>query len=45
VKEDNLRNARQEASTHFRKTKREYFFKDKFNELVSESKNKNIRDL
>jgi hypothetical protein len=44
VNEDNLSNARQEASRLFRKKKREYL-KDKINELVSNSKNKNIRYL
>jgi hypothetical protein len=42
--EDNLSDVRREASRHFRKKKREYL-KDKFNELQSSSKNKNIRDL
>jgi hypothetical protein len=41
---DNLNNVRCEASRHFRKEKREYP-KDKINELVTRSKNKNIRDL
>jgi hypothetical protein len=44
VNEDNLSNVRQEASRHFRNNKREYL-KDKINELESNSKNKNIRDL
>jgi hypothetical protein len=44
VKEDNLSNVRWEASRHFRNKKREYL-KDKVNELESNSKNKNIRDL
>jgi hypothetical protein len=44
VNEDNLSNARQEASRHFRNKRREYL-KDKFNELESNTKNKNIRDL
>jgi hypothetical protein len=44
VNEGNSSNVRQEASTHFRKNKREYF-KDKINKLESNSKNKNIRDL
>jgi hypothetical protein len=35
---------KQEASRHFRKKKRDYL-KDKINELESEIKNKNIRDL
>jgi hypothetical protein len=44
VNEDNLSNVRQETSRHFRNKKREYL-KDKINELESNSKNKNIRDL
>jgi hypothetical protein len=44
VNEDNLSNVRWEASRHFRNKKREYF-KDKINKPVSNSKNKNIRDL
>jgi hypothetical protein len=44
VNEDNLSNVWQEPSRHFRNKKREYL-KDKFNELESTSKNKNIRDL
>jgi hypothetical protein len=42
VNEDNLCNARWEASRHFKNKKREYL-KDRINEL--ESNNKNIRDL
>jgi hypothetical protein len=42
--EDNLSDVWQEASRHFRNKKREYL-KDKINELESDSKNKNIRDL
>jgi hypothetical protein len=42
--EDNLINVRREASRHFRNKKREYL-KYKINELESNSKNKNIRDL
>jgi hypothetical protein len=42
--EDNLTDVRREASRHFRKKKREYL-KDKINELESNSKNKNIREL
>jgi hypothetical protein len=42
--EDNLSNVRRDASRHFRNKKREYL-KDKIIELVSNSKNKNIRDL
>jgi hypothetical protein len=41
---DNLSNVRREASRHFRIKKREYL-KDKINELATNSKNKNIRDL
>jgi hypothetical protein len=41
---DNLNNVRREASRHFRNKKREYL-KDKINELETNSKNKNIRDL
>jgi hypothetical protein len=41
---DNLNNVRREASRHFRNKKREYL-KDKNNELATNSKNKNIRDL
>jgi hypothetical protein len=44
VNEDNLSNVRREASRHFRNKKREYL-KDIINELESNSKNKNIRDL
>jgi hypothetical protein len=41
---DNLNNVRLEASRHFKNKKREYL-KDKINELATNSKNKNIRDL
>jgi hypothetical protein len=41
---DNLNNVRREASRYFRNKKRECL-KDKNNELVTNSKNKNIRDL
>jgi hypothetical protein len=44
MNEDNLSNIRREASRHFRNKKREYL-KDKINELETNSKNKNIRDL
>jgi hypothetical protein len=44
VNEDNLSKVRREASRHFRNKKREYL-KGKINELESNSKNKNIRDL
>jgi hypothetical protein len=42
--EDNLSNVRREASRRFRNKEREYL-KGKINELESNSKNKNIRDL
>jgi hypothetical protein len=42
--EDKLSNVRWEASRHFRNKKRENL-KDKINELVSNCKNKDIRDL
>jgi hypothetical protein len=41
---DNLNNIRRDASRHFRNKKREYL-KDKINELATDSKNKNIKDL
>jgi hypothetical protein len=41
---DNLNNARREASRYFRNKKREYL-KYKMNELATNSKNKNIRNL
>jgi Fe-S cluster assembly ATPase SufC len=41
---DNLNNVIREASRHFRNKKREYL-KDKINELATNSKKKNIRDL
>jgi hypothetical protein len=41
---NNLNNVRREASRHFRNKKREYL-KDKINELATNSKNKNIRDV
>jgi hypothetical protein len=41
---DNLNNVRHEASRYFRNKKREHL-KDKINELATNSKNKNIRDL
>jgi hypothetical protein len=44
VNEDKMRNVRRDASRRFRNKKREYL-KDKINELESNSKNKNIRDL
>jgi hypothetical protein len=42
--EDNLNGVRREANRHFRNKKREYL-KDKINELESNSKYKNTRDL
>jgi hypothetical protein len=41
---DNLHSIRREASRHFRNKKKEYL-KAKINELETNSKNKNIRDL
>jgi hypothetical protein len=41
---DNLNNVRRQASRHFRNKNREHL-KDKINELATNSKNKNIRDL
>jgi hypothetical protein len=41
---DYMDNVRHEASTTFRTKKREYL-KNKINELETDSKNKNIRDL
>jgi hypothetical protein len=41
---DNLNNARHEATRHFRNKKGEYL-KAKINELETNSKNKNIREL
>jgi hypothetical protein len=41
---DNQNNVRHEASRHFRNKKREYL-KYKINELATNSKNKNIKDL
>jgi hypothetical protein len=41
---DNLNNIRREVSRHFRNKKRENL-KGKINELATNSKNKNIRDL
>jgi hypothetical protein len=40
----NLNNVRCEVSRHFRNWKREYL-KDRINELLTNSKNTNIRDL
>jgi hypothetical protein len=44
VTEDDLSEVRWEASRHFRNKKMEYL-KHKINELQSNSKNRNIRDL
>jgi hypothetical protein len=41
---NNLNNVRHEASRYFRNKRRECL-KDKINELATNSKNKNIRDL
>jgi chemotaxis methyl-accepting protein methylase len=41
---DNLNNVRRETSRQFQNKKRDYM-KDKINELATNSKNKNIRDL
>jgi hypothetical protein len=41
---DNLKIVRREASRYFRNKKVEYL-KDKINELATNGKNKNIRDL
>jgi hypothetical protein len=41
---DNLNNIRREASKHFMNKKKAYL-KDKINELATNSKNKNVRDL
>jgi hypothetical protein len=41
---DSLNNVSHEASRHFRNIKREYL-KDKINELVMNSKTKNIREM
>ena len=41
---DNLNSVRREATRHFRNKKKEYI-KAKINELETNNKNKNIRDL
>jgi hypothetical protein len=41
---DNLNNIRREARKHFKKKRREYL-KDKINDLATNSKNRNVRDL
>jgi hypothetical protein len=41
---DNLKIVRRKANRYFRNKKREYL-KDEINELATNSKNKNIRDL
>jgi hypothetical protein len=45
VNKDKLSSIRQEASKHFRRNKKREYLKDKINDLESNSKNKNIRDL
>jgi hypothetical protein len=42
---DNLNNIRRETSRHFRNKKREYMKGKKIDELATNSKNKNFRDL
>jgi hypothetical protein len=44
IKEDNRNNIRRESSRHFRNREREYL-KGKIDELLTNSKEKNIRDL
>jgi hypothetical protein len=44
INRDNQKNVRRGASRYFRNKTREYL-KDKINELATNSKNKNIRDL
>jgi hypothetical protein len=44
INRDNQNNKRRETSRHFRDKEREYL-KDKINELATNNKNKNIRDL
>jgi hypothetical protein len=44
INRTNLNNIRHETSRHFRNKMREYL-KDKIDELATNSKNKNIRDL
>jgi hypothetical protein len=41
---DNLNNVTREANTHFKNKKMQYM-KDRINELATNSKHKNIRDL
>jgi hypothetical protein len=41
---DNLNNIRRETSRHFRNKNRQYL-KDKIDELATDSKKKNIKDL
>jgi hypothetical protein len=41
---DNLNNIRHEANRYFRNKKKEYL-KDEINDLATDSKSKNIRDL
>jgi hypothetical protein len=44
IKGGNMNNTRRETSRHFRNKKREYL-KDKIDELATNNKKKNIRDL
>jgi hypothetical protein len=44
INEDNLNNGKRETSRYFKNKKREYL-KDKINELATNNKNKNKRDL
>jgi hypothetical protein len=44
INADNLNNMSRETGRHFRNKKKEYL-KDKIDELVTNSKDKNIRDL
>jgi hypothetical protein len=45
IKWDNLNNVRCEASSRYSKNKKRVYLKDKMNDLATNSKNKNIRDL
>jgi hypothetical protein len=45
INEENLNNARQEASRHFMNNKKGEYLKDKINELTTNNKDKDIRDL
>jgi hypothetical protein len=44
VNGDNLKNVRRETNRHFRNKEREYL-KGKINDLATNSKNRNVRDL